>query len=516
MSKKPCSISLTPAGENEPCNVIINGKLEVNKSATFDKNVTVKKNLTVNNIIYESETLDQSGETASSEIPLTWVNTDGYGNLEDGTKDGFYKKVVKIDDTTDWYAVDKLTGNDFIGDGFLNNFQINEIAYNPVTKEGPFIIGNFQNAGGVTGLDFLAKWDQITRSWTSVDPNGDGVTGGGLGFQTILTIAFNPITGDGPYIGGRFQEVSGNTALQRLAYWNGNSWAAVNGSNDGIIDQFTRTIEFSPNGDGPYIGGRFTQVSGDSTLNRLAYWNGTSWTAVNGTDDGLNNDVWSIGFSPSGDGPYIGGQFTSVDTKTLTRLAYWNGTSWTAVNGSNDNVTNTVRTIMFNPITGVGPYIGGQFGDVDGNTLLNRIAYWNGSIWTAVNGSNDSFNIIVHDISFNPITGEGPYVCGSHTTPVPNLAYWNGTSWTSVKEGGDGINNEVYSVRFSPDARELVIGGEFTEVNGNTALRRLASFDSNYYLFYNNNTPQDYEILSKKGDCVSFIYNEELGEWVKI
>jgi hypothetical protein len=514
MSKKPCSISLTPAGENEPCNVIINGKLEVNKSATFDKNVTVKKNLTINNIIYESETLDQSGETASSEIPLTWVNTDGYGNLEDGTKDGFYKKVVKIDDTADWYAVDKLTGNDFIGDGINNNFQINEIAYNSVTKEGPFIVGNFQNAGGVTGLNFLAKWDQITRSWTSVDPNGDGVTGGSLGLQTITSIAFNPITGVGPYITGRFEQIQGNVSIQHIAYYDGSSWRTVKGSGSDMTSGFGVTIEFSPLGIGPYVGGN---LAGTDIGNvRLMYWTGSSWTSVKSSGESINNNVNSIGFSPSGDGPYIGGVFTSVDGNTLTRLAYWNGSSWTAVNGSNDNVQNNVRTIMFNPITGVGPYIGGQFNEVDGNLLLDRIAYWNGSSWTAVNGSNDSFNGIVNDISFNPITGEGPYVANSSNSPVPNLAYWNGTSWTSVKEGGDGINDTAFTVRFSPDARELVIGGKFTEVNGNTALRRLASFDSNYYLFYNNNTPQDYELLSQKGDCVSFIYNEDLGEWVKI
>jgi hypothetical protein len=515
MSKKPCSISLTPAGENEPCNVVINGKLEVNKSATFNKNVTVKKNLTVNNIIYESETLDQSGETASSEIPLTWVNTDGYGNLEDGTKDGFYKKVVKIDDTADWYAVDKLTGNDFIDEAFVENIQINEIAYNPITKEGPFIVGSFKNAGGVTGLDFLAKWDQITRSWTSVDPNGDGVTGPFLGTQNITSIAFNPITGVGPYITGRFEQVQGNTGIQHIAYYDGSFWRSVKGSGSDMTGGFGSTIEFSPLGTGPYVGGNLFGTDID-TVN-LMYWTGASWTAVNGVDDKFNGIVNSIGFSPSGDGPYIGGIFTNVAGITgLNYLAKWNGSSWTAVNGSDDNVDSNVRTIMFNPITGVGPYIGGQFTEVDGNTDLDRIAYWNGSSWAAVNGSDDNFNSTVNDISFNPITGEGPYVAKFGAIPVPNLAYWNGTSWTSVKEGGDGINSTAFTVRFSPDARELVIGGAFTEVNGNTALRRLASFDSNYYLFYNNNTPQDYEILSQKGDCVSFIYNEDLGEWVKI
>jgi hypothetical protein len=247
---------------------------------------------------------------------------------------------------------------------------------------------------------------------------------------------------------------------------------------------------------------------------------GSSWTSVKSSGESINNNVNSIGFSPSGDGPYIGGVFTSVNGNTaLKYLAKYDvsSSSWAAVNGSNDNVQNNVKTIAFNPITGVGPYIGGSFASVDGNTNLKRLAYWNGSSWAAVNGSNDTFNATVHDISFNPITGEGPYVATtSNVNPVPRLAYWNGTSWTSVKESGDGINNTPFTVRFSPDARELVIGGGFTSVNGNTALSRLASFDSNYLLFYNNNTPQDYEILSKKGDCVSFIYNEELGEWVKI
>ena len=99
-NRKPKSISLKPAGKGKPCDVIINSDLEVKKNVVAQCDVTVKKCLKVKNIVYNSETIDESGETLSNDKTLSWINTAGTGVLNDATKEGFYKKVVNINSQT--------------------------------------------------------------------------------------------------------------------------------------------------------------------------------------------------------------------------------------------------------------------------------------------------------------------------------------------------------------------------------------------------------------------------------
>ena len=98
MSKKPCSISFKSAGNGVPCTTVINGKLVVKGDAVFNKNVTTKKDLNVNNLIFSTETIDESGQEVSPTKSISWINTNGVGELDDACCDGFYKKIIKIID----------------------------------------------------------------------------------------------------------------------------------------------------------------------------------------------------------------------------------------------------------------------------------------------------------------------------------------------------------------------------------------------------------------------------------
>src|SRR5437016_9536958 len=74
-----------------------------------------------------------------------------------------------------------------------------------------------------------------------------------------------------------------------------------------------------------YIGGGFTIV-GDVFANRVAKWNGSSWTALG---SGLNNTV--VALAVSGSDLYAGGEFTTAVGSAANRIAKWNGSSWTAL-----------------------------------------------------------------------------------------------------------------------------------------------------------------------------------------
>jgi len=205
MSKKPCSISFKSAGDGVPCTTVINGKLVVKGDAVFNKNVTTKKDLNVNNVLFNYETIDESGQEVSPTKSISFINTNGVGELDDACCDGFYKKIVKIIDgvvTAGWTSISGNTAD--IDD------KVRIITFGP-NGEGPYIGGEFNNVAGITGLNGLAKW--TGNSWTSVSGNTGDISG------TVFSIVFDK-NGDGPYVGGNFIDVAGITDLDRLAKYN--------------------------------------------------------------------------------------------------------------------------------------------------------------------------------------------------------------------------------------------------------------------------------------------------------
>ncbi|MCX6130156.1 MAG: hypothetical protein NTX25_13955, partial [Proteobacteria bacterium] len=67
-----------------------------------------------------------------------------------------------------------------------------------------------------------------------------------------------------------------------------------------------------------YAGGAFT-TAGGIAANRIAKWNGTSWSSL-GT--GMNSSVRVIKITTTGD-IYAGGDFTTVDGLTRPFVAFW-------------------------------------------------------------------------------------------------------------------------------------------------------------------------------------------------
>jgi len=98
-----------------------------------------------------------------------------------------------------------------------------------------------------------------------------------------------------------------------------------------------------------YVGGYFTTAGGVSA-NRIAKWDGTSWSAL-GT--GMNGNVEAIAIS--GTDIYAGGGFRTAGGVSADRIAKWNGTSWSALGtGMNSNVEAIA-------VSGADVYAGGYF-----------------------------------------------------------------------------------------------------------------------------------------------------------
>ncbi len=96
--------------------------------------------------------------------------------------------------------------------------------------------------------------------------------------------------------------------------------------NPGPTNNFVGVFAEMPNGD-LIAGGRFTTIEG-VPANRIARWDGQSWSPLGSGMEGAGNpDVTALLVLPNGD-LVAGGWFTIADGAPASRIARWDGTTW--------------------------------------------------------------------------------------------------------------------------------------------------------------------------------------------
>lgn len=334
---------------------------------------------------------------------------------------------------------------------------------------GPALIvgGNFATAGGAAASR-IARWNGA--SWA---PLGSGTNN----LVRAMTV-FDDGAGGGPalYAGGEFT-IAGGVSVSRIAKWNGSSWASLgSGIGDGFGggNPYVNALTVCEDGsrDGPKLcaGGSFNVAGGVAALH-IGKWNGIQWSSFG---DGMNSYVSTLAVCEVGSGGgaelYAGGSFTSAGGMLLNRIAKWNGASWSAVGGGMDGMVRAL--VVFDDGSGNGPalYAGGSFTTADSVTV-NGIAKWNGVSWAPLgNGVSGGINSLT---VFDDGLGGGPglYAGGSFTTaggvPANCIAKWDGASWTPL---GSGISGSVNSLTVFDDDHgdgpALYVGGNFATAGG--------------------------------------------------
>jgi hypothetical protein len=276
-----------------------------------------------------------------------------------------------------------------------------------------FAGGDFNLAGGVSANN-VARWDGSV--WSAVGNIG--------GVVNALAVFDEDGAGANPprlFAGGDF--------ASRIARWNGSTWTALgSGINNGSV------TSLAVYDNQLYVGGTFADAGGIAAADFLARWNGTTWSAVQSGGSGVNGSVYALYvFDRDGAGPtppelYVGGAFTTAGGITVNRIARWDGGTWSQVGPASDpgfGPTGKRVTSLFGFDNGQGPmlYAGGDFTQSGNGTLtLKRLAKWNPvqNQWLAV-GSN-SFG--------NGVDGEG-------TVSVSALAAFDdGVTGLSLYAGG--------------------------------------------------------------------------------
>jgi hypothetical protein len=325
--------------------------------------------------------------------------------------------------------------------------------------------GRFFSAGGIT-VNSIAKW--TGAAWQQV---GSGVLPG-ASIVAALTI-YDDGSGPALYAGGAFSSAGGTTCAN-IAKWNGTSWSAL-GTGAGTSQETVEALAVFDDGtNGPelIVGGNFA-TAGGTAASRIAKWNGSSWSVL-GTGMGPNTGfqsapVFALAVYDDGTGPelFAGGDFTTAGGVAAPYIARWNGSSWASV-GSGMN--KSVRALaVYDDGSGSALYAGGDFTSA-GGISANGIARWNGSSWQAVGGGVGFSVTGVEALSvINDGTGSALYVGGSFTTAAGGsalrIAKWDGTAWSAL---GAGMNGFVDALEGFDDGSGVAVyaGGGFTNAGG--------------------------------------------------
>jgi hypothetical protein len=189
--------------------------------------------------------------------------------------------------------------------------------------------------------------------------------------------------------------------------------------------------------------------AGGGPASKIARWNGSAWSPLG---LGLNGPVWSL--AVSGTNLYVGGSFTLATnankaTVTVNRIALWNGNSWSQLGVGMGG--SAVRVFA---VDGGILYAGGTFTNAGGLAATN-IAKWNGSAWSSLGlGLNKSISSLV--VSRGDLYAGGSFdlIGGVMAT---NLARWDGVCWSAM---GSGVDGSVKALT-ADGAGQLFVGGSF-------------------------------------------------------
>lgn len=279
-----------------------------------------------------------------------------------------------------------------------------------------YIAGSFANWNGNASSDNIVKYNPITGVYTPLSTGTNG---------SVSAMANLP---DGRIvIGGAFTLAGGVANTVRIAVYNPTTdlFTAL-GTGASTNNVLSLAVDATGN---IYAGGDYALMGGVANTVRLAYWNGSAWTAL-GT--GANGTVNAIAVGRDGY-VYLTGSFTTLNGVACNQIGRYKVSTTTfsamstGVNGSGG------RALAIGPNNIV--YIGGLFTAAGGLSGTNRVASWNGVQFQSMGGGlGDDVNGLSVDLQGTILaTGQFGQTTSDGGTYFPDgSARWSGSSWTTI------------------------------------------------------------------------------------
>lgn len=178
--------------------------------------------------------------------------------------------------------------------------------------------GDFNNVGGNPPSDGVVKWDESTQTWVGGNSGVDLV--GGVN-ETVRVLYVNPNDGN-LYMGGEFPElIDGDFGvtdydMSGIAMYDGSNWYSLGTG----LNEYCRAIhEYNGN---LIVGGYFTTAGGVS-CNKIAKWNGSTWSPMGLGFDGSGIDEYVKSATTWNGTFFAGGAYTQAEGGPMNYIAQW-------------------------------------------------------------------------------------------------------------------------------------------------------------------------------------------------
>jgi len=461
--------------------VIFDENTNVSSGSMPDQLSSVATNLNLNQFSRGCGSDFTGWSTSPSGGPTTYPNQAVFPFVDAETRlyaqwtQGSSPNRVRTD--VNWNPVNPNSGADAF------NGRVLSMVVNPVSGD-LYAGGLFTNAEGISQADYVAKWDGA--NWSPLGSNGSGngalAAGLGDGSSGVFDLAFDSL--GNLFVTGNFT-ISGVSSY--FAKWNGTGWSSVGSGS--TFNGSGRAIAVDSR-DHIYLGGQFENVAGDSAVDFLAKWNGTSWTGVG--NSGIDEYVRSIDIGLD-DNVYVGTWARNIGgISNADYIAKWDGAVWSGLGGTlsgDGQLRDMPRNITVDSRSGADiVYVGNltdYIRDVSGEEEeLGYFIKWDGTQWEQ--GLPDVLisDSYVHDVALAP---GGGLVIGGHFNQTDttfgdgcnsnhkSVVYFDGTNTFALGLDGNApsIDGEIDSVVFDNEGR-LIVGGGFSSASGNSSARRIA------------------------------------------
>jgi hypothetical protein len=327
---------------------------------------------------------------------------------------------------------------------------------------GTLYVGGHFNQAGSTSVSNVAALNLASGSWSSL---GGGASLAGNN-ASVNALVFNP-KNHTLYATGWFTRASDQDATS-FASWNGAAWSGYGaGLQDAGGTGNGESLALDPVTGAVYVGGVFTSAGSASSTDIAKLSSGTFKAVGNATSAGNPIDVYGLAFA--GGKLYAGGKFDAVNGVPASRLAVFDGTSWSEPGGGVDSLVNALIP------SGTGVIAGGYFQNAGTShppaqpmLSVGRLtaAGWSSYGQGMVLPGEDQYPSVWAIVPY----GGGAYVGGNFAGAGPaassTIARWTGTAWTSLAGGvrwGGGLGT-VYAMLTI--GNQLYVGGHFDSAGG--------------------------------------------------
>ncbi len=321
-------------------------------------------------------------------------------------------------------------------------------------------LGGWFYSAGHAVANGIARWDG-TNFWP---------LGGGLSTpRDFYAAAPNLVTTVASFrgrlfAGGQFSFTDTN-ATHGLAVWDGTNW--------NIFESVTgRVGVLRVVNDALYVGG-VLGFPGDTNRYAVARWDGAQWETFGSVVKACFHcgEASVHALAVSGEEIILLGSFNYLAGLPIGGHARFDGQEWKQFPL---NVSGSLRDVAFH---GGELFVAGQFFAISDNVTsdsVTNVARWTGTNWTAV---GEHLGIAtwplegVDDDSVDGLHSAGNvlYAIGdfarSGSSPMDGVARWNGGAWEALGTNIMAVNDRRAAIGTSPDGR-IFIGGYFESLRG--------------------------------------------------